>query len=252
VDEWAAARAAGAATGAALHVDTGMNRLGLTPAAAHALDIRRIAPSLVMSHLVISEVPDHPLNRRQLETFQAVRAAMPGVPASMANSAGIFLGPEYHFDLVRPGIALYGATPGPLVPAPMNVVVTAEARILMIRDALAGETVGYGATRKLTRPTRIAILAAGYADGYHRATSTAETKGAYVFIRGKAAPLLGRVSMDLLAVDVTDVPAARRGDWAELFGPNVPVDEVAALAGTVSHEFLTGLGRRYARHYVGG
>jgi alanine racemase len=252
VNEWATAKTGGATTGSALHVDTGMNRLGVTPAEAYAIDAARLAPSLVMSHLVISEEPGHPLNARQRDAFVAVRTAFPNVPASLANSAGIYVGPDYHFDLVRPGIALYGATPGPLVPAPMNVVVTAEARILMIRDALGGETVGYGATRKLTRPTRIAILAAGYADGYHRATSTAETKAAYVFIRGKSAPLLGRVSMDLIAVDVTDIPAARRGDWAELFGPNVPVDEVAALAGTVSHEFLTGLGRRYARHYVGG
>jgi len=258
VDEWAAAKASGAPTGAALHVDTGMNRLGLTTVEARTLasdsaKVKGLDLSLVMSHLVISEEPGHPLNRRQLEAFRAVRALMPGVPASLANSGGIFLGPEYHFDLVRPGIALYGAAPGPLVPVPGHTVVTAEARILMIRDAAAGETVGYGATERLRRPTRIAILAAGYADGYHRRTgSTDAHKGAHVSIRGRPAPILGRVSMDLIAVDVTDIPAAARGDWAELFGPNVSVDDVAAFAGTVGYELLTGLGRRYERTYVGG
>jgi alanine racemase len=248
IREWATAKSEGATTGSAVHVDTGMNRLGITPAEARTLDTSRIAPSLVMSHLVISEEPGHPLNRQQRDAFLAVRAAMPGVPASLANSAGVYLGPDYHFDLVRPGIVLYGATPGPKVAAPMHVVVTAEARILTIRDANPGETVGYGATRRLTRPTRIAVLAAGYADGYHRITHAE----AHVHIRGARAPLLGRVSMDLLAVDVTDIPDAARGDWAELFGPHVPVDEVAALAGTVGYEFLTGLGRRYERRYVGG
>jgi alanine racemase len=246
VEEWAAA---GAPAGAALHVDTGMNRLGVTPAQAVALDAARIGPSLVMSHLVISEEPGDPLNRRQLDAFRAVRAAMPGVPASLANSAGVYLGPDYHFDLVRPGIALYGASPGPKVAAPMNVVVTAEARVLIVRDAQAGETVGYGATRGLTRPTKIAVLGAGYADGYHRITGG---EGAHVVVHGMAAPLLGRVSMDLIAVDVTDIPGVQRGDWAELFGRHVPVDDVAAHSGTVGYELLTGLGRRYERRYVGG
>jgi alanine racemase len=207
----------------------------------------------VMSHLVISEVPAHPLNRQQLDAFRAVRALFPSIPASLANSAGIYLGPGFHFDLVRPGIALYGATPGPEVPAPMHVVVTAEARILAIRDAAADETVGYGATVQLRLPTRIAVLAVGYADGYHRITNSSDPrKAAHVRIRGEAAPLLGRVSMDLIAVDVTDIKDAARGDWAELFGPNVPVDEVAAHARTVGYEFLTGLGHRYERRYIGG
>jgi alanine racemase len=244
IDEWSAA---GAPIGSALHVDTGMNRLGITPAEALALDLKRIKPSLVMSHLVISEEPDQPLNRQQREAFLAVRHAMPRVPASLANSAGVYLGPDFHFDVVRPGIALYGASPGPKVAAPMNVVVTAEARVLIVRDAQPGETVGYGATRRLTRPTKIAVLGVGYADGYHRATT-----GAHVMIHGKPAPLLGRVSMDLIAVDVTDVPGTQRGDWAELFGPRVSVDEVAAQSGTVGYELLTGLGHRYERRYVGG
>ncbi|MEJ0012496.1 MAG: alanine racemase [Bauldia sp.] len=246
VAEW---QAAGAPIGAALHVDTGMNRLGVTPGEALAVDIARTKPSLLMSHLVISEEPDHPLNRRQLDAFRAVRAAMPAVPASLANSAGVYLGRDFHFDLVRPGIALYGASPGPNVAAPMNVVATAEARVLMVREAAPGETVGYGATRRLTRPTRIAVLGVGYADGYHRVSAG---DGAHVAIRGRPAPLLGRVSMDLMAVDATDIPGATRGDWAELFGKQVPVDDVAARAGTVGYEFLTGLGKRYERRYLGG
>jgi alanine racemase len=243
IEEWAAA---GAPIGSALHVDTGMNRLGITPAQALALDVTRIKPSLVMSHFVVSEEPDDPLNIRQRQAFAAVRAAMPEVPASLANSAGVYLGPDFHFDLVRPGIALYGASPGPKVPAPMNVVATVEARVLIVRDGKPGETVGYGATRTLARPTRIAVVGAGYADGYHRITS-----GGYVVIRGKRAALLGRVSMDLIAVDVTDIPGAARGDWAELFGRQVPVDDVAGWSGTVGYELLTGLGHRYERRVVG-
>ncbi len=253
VVDWEAAKADGAETGSALHVDTGMNRLGVTPAEAATLDVGAFSLSLVMSHLVISEAAHDPLNRKQLDTFRAVRARMPDIPASLANSGGVYLGRDYHFDLVRPGIALYGASPGPGVPVPGHVVATAEARVLIVRDANPGETVGYGATKRLARPTRIAVLAAGYADGYHRIAGSTDAKvGAHVVIHGHNAPLLGRVSMDLIAVDVTDIPDAAPGDWAELFGPSVSIDAVAESAGTVGYEFLTGLGARYERTYVGG
>jgi alanine racemase len=256
IDEWIAARRDGIASGAALHVDTGMNRLGLTAAEAFALagDHGRVAAlglTLVMSHLACADTPAHLLNARQLAAFRAVTAAFPGVPASLANSAGVALGADYHFDLVRPGIALYGAAPGEAIPA-LRPVATAEARILQVREMAAGDTVGYGATETRTKPARLAILAAGYADGYHRAASSRDGRpGARVFVRGRFAPLVGRVSMDLMTVDVSDVAGVRRGDWAELFGPNVPVDEVAAHAGTIGYELLTALGRRYARRYVG-
>ena len=256
IEEWAAAKRAGVSTGSAIHVDTGMNRLGLSLAEARTLAgrtdlVAALAPSLMMSHLVISEVRNDGLNATQLSRFREVRAAFPSVAASLANTAGIFLGRDHHFDLVRPGIGIYGATPGPGVPVPMKVVVTAEARVLMVRNAEAGGTVGYGATRRLTRPSRIAILGAGYADGYHRRTAAPDGRpGPHLFLRGRPAPLLGRVSMDLIAVDVTDIPDVARGDWAELFGPNVPVDEVAAYAGTVGYELLTGLGKRYERRYI--
>ncbi|MBN9008856.1 MAG: alanine racemase, partial [Rhizobiales bacterium] len=258
IEEWAAHRRRGAPTGSAIHIDTGMNRLGLS--LHEALELSRdaallaaVAPSLIMSHLACSDTPGHPQNVRQLALFREIRAEFPGIPASLANSAGVFLGEDYRFDLVRPGIALYGVAPVAGVENPMRTVVTAEARILAIREAEAGETVGYGATETLKRASRLAILSAGYADGYHRsAGSSDQHHGAYVMIRGARAPLAGRVSMDLTAVDVTDLRLAARGDWAELFGRNVPIESVAHAAGTIGYEFLTCLGRRYARTYRRG
>ncbi len=255
--EWAAARRAGIATGSAIHVDTGMNRLGMSAADARALAADRafldsLSPSLVMSHLACADTPSHRLNAKQLAQFRATRELFPSVPASLANSAGSFLGPDYRFDMVRPGIALYG---GRFIAdrPPLATVVTAEAMVLQVRDVAAGETVGYGATWTAPAPARIAILAAGYADGYHRAASASDDrKGSRVRIGGAFAPIVGRVSMDLIAVDVTHVPGIARDDWAELFGPNVPVDEVAGLAGTIGYELLTGIGSRYRRTYVGG
>jgi alanine racemase len=257
IEEWAAYRRSGGRTGSAIHVDTGMNRLGLN--LHDALEIAQqpellaaLAPDLLMSHLACADTPDHPLNIRQLALFSEIREQFPEIRASLANSAGIFLGADYHFDLVRPGIALYGAAPIPGKPNPMRTVVKLEARVLAVRDADPGETVGYGAAQRIVEPCRIAVLAAGYADGYHRlAGSSDERPGAFVHIRGRAAPLIGRVSMDLIAVDVTGIQAVRRGDWAELFGPNVPVDDVARAAGTIGYELLTSLGRRYQRTYIG-
>ena len=255
IEEWAAYKERGVPTGSAIHVDTGMNRLGLT--LHEALDLARrtdlltaIGPTLIMSHLACADSPADPFNLRQLALFSEIRAEFPDLPASLANSAGMLLGEDFHFDLVRPGIALYGASP---VAAPLRTVVTAEARVLGVREVEEGETVGYGASERVKRASRIAILAAGYADGYHRqAGSSDERKGSYVHIRGRSAPVIGRVSMDLMAVDVTDVRAVTRGDWAELFGPNVPIDDVARTAGTIGYELLTGLGRRFAREYLGG
>jgi alanine racemase len=255
IEEWAAFRRAGGRTECALHVDTGMNRLGLSLSEARLLGEQKpllelLSPSLVMSHLACADTPAHPLNRKQVAAFRAVRVLLPDIPASLANSAGIMLGPEYHFDLVRPGIALYGGLAVEGVANPMHPVVTMEARVLQVRDTKRGETVGYGATGLLERNSRIAIVGTGYADGYHRITGLLGSK-ARAYLRGRDVPLVGRVSMDLIALDVTDVHDAQRGDWVELFGSHVPVDEVAARAGTVGYEFLTGLGRRLARTYVG-
>jgi alanine racemase len=256
IEEWAEFRNLGGEGSAAIHVDTGMNRLGLTPAEARKLAqlpelLGAVAPDLLMSHLAAADTPDHPLNRKQLAAFRAVRTLLPDIPASLANSAGIMLGPDYHFDLVRPGIALYG---GAFVEgaSPMRPVVTVEARILQVRDVKPGETVGYGATETVRQPSRVAILAVGYADGYHRLAGSSDRRaGARAFLRGRHAPLIGRVSMDLVAIDVTGIAGAERGDWVELIGPNVPVDEVAHHAGTIGYELLTGLGHRYHRTYIG-
>jgi alanine racemase len=250
----------------AIHVDTGMNRLGLTVSEAQALAADNaltgaLTPLLLMSHLVSGDDPAHRLNRRQLESFQAVRRVFAGIDSSLANSAGIFLGPDFRFDLVRPGIALYGAKPIGAMDNPMEPVVTAEARIVQVRRAAAGETVSYGATRALSRDTLIAVASVGYADGYHRAGSgsgvplrDARPRGAHGFVHGRPVPILGRITMDLTMFDVTDLgpSGVAPGDWIELFGPNMTIDEAAAAAGTTSYELLTGLGRRYYRHYAGG
>ena len=255
VEEWTAFRRAGATAQAALHVDTGMNRMGLTLAEAHALlaepDIAEtLGLTLVMSHLACADTPGHPLNRRQLSAFGEVRALLPDVPASLANSAGIFLGADYRFDLVRPGIALYGGAAVNDTDNPMRAGGDARSPHPPGPRLRPGETVGYGATEALERPSRLAILAAGYADGYPRhASSTDERPGARVFLHGLPAPIVGRVSMDLITIDVTEIPGARRGDWVELFGANIPVDEVAERAGTIGYELLTSLGRRYQRRY---
>lgn len=254
VDEWAAFRAAGGTGAAALHVDTGMQRLGVTldEAAAIAPRAKALGLALVMSHLAAADQPGHALNAAQLSRFRSVAQAFAGVPASLSNSAGLHLGPDFLFDLVRPGIALYGARSTAAAPR-LSTVVTAEARIVQVRDVAAGTAVGYGASEHVRRPSRIAILGAGYADGYHRrAGSTDGRPGASVHLHGRRAPLIGRISMDLIAVDVTDIPEARRGDHAELFGPNIAIDEVAERAETIGYELLTGLGRRYQRHYRGG
>jgi alanine racemase len=241
----------------ALHIDTGMNRLGLSgrdalELARHPNVIERVAPRMLMSHLACSEAKQHPLNRAQLALFEELRAHFPTLPCSFANSAGIFLGSEYHFDMVRPGIALYGASFAEKRP-PLNTVITLEARILQVRKAFAGETVGYGAMQMLRRDSRIAVLSAGYADGYPRAASSRDDRpGAKVSIRGRAVPIVGRVSMDLIAADVTDIDNVVPGDWAELFGPNMPIDDVAAAAGTIGYELLTSLSRRAKRVYING
>lgn len=247
----------------ALHVDTGMNRLGLRGEDALALagDPARPAgfsPVLLLSHLACADDPSHPLNRQQLQRFRAVVAAYDGIEASLANSAGVFLGEDYHFDLTRPGISLYGGAAVNGVPNPMRCVVTAEARILQVREAKAGESVGYAAAAVLTRDSRIAIAAIGYADGYMRSLSGAGVPlrrtglaGASAVLHGRPVPLIGRVTMDLTQFDVTDLPpgSVRAGDFIELFGPNMPLQDVAIASGTVDYELLTGLGRRYERYY---
>ncbi|WP_026161102.1 alanine racemase [Sinorhizobium medicae] len=249
-----------------LHVDTGMNRLGLSPEEALRLvhdPVRpaSFSPVLVMSHLACADDPGHPMNRHQLQRFREVTAFFEGVPASLANSGGVFLGEDYHFDLTRPGIAVYGGEAVDGDVNPMKPVVIAEARIVQIRTVPSGESASYGASVRFGRDSRIATVAIGYADGYHRSVSgggvtlrQAMPSGAFGFLHGRKVPHVGRVTMDLSLFDVTDLPesAVRAGDYIELFGRNIPIDDVARAGGTIGFELLTSLGRRYHRTYVGG
>lgn len=251
-------RRTGWAGGAAIHIDTGMQRLGLTVAEAQGLVPRINAGdhgiSLVMSHLACAESLHHPMNSRQLAAFRTIASEFTGVPASLSNSSGIFLGSAFQFDVVRPGAALYGVNPTPEADNPMLPVVELKARVLQIRDVERGESVGYGGIWTARRLTRLAIISAGYADGYFRAGGSNDgTRGAEVIVAGKRCPVAGRISMDLMAVDITDVEknAVRRGHLVTLIGEGITVDELAHHFGTIGYEVLTSLGSRYARIYKG-
>jgi alanine racemase len=251
-------RRTGWAGGACIHIDTGMQRLGLTIAEAQGLIPRIHAGdhgiSLVMSHLACADSLNHPMNARQLATFREAASAFSGVPASLSNSSGIFLGNPFHFDMVRPGAALYGVNPTPEADNPMLPVVDLKARIVQIRDVERGESVGYGGNWTTRRPTRLAIVSTGYADGYFRAGSSNDgTRGAEVMVAGKRCPVAGRISMDLTAVDITDLDknAVRRGHLVTLIGDGITVDELAHHFGTIGYEVLTSLSSRYTRVYKG-
>jgi alanine racemase len=261
VEEWAAfCSAAREKLPAAIHIDSGMNRLGLSADEVASLArakglLGTFELTLLMSHLACADEPDHAKNETQRKTFDSLRATLPKAPASLANSAGILLGRGYHYDLVRPGIALYGGKASRTGADRFAPVVELSGRILQVRDVPSGETVGYGATRALKRPSRIATLAVGYADGFFRSLSVADGKqGLQVYLGPHPAPLLGRVSMDLITVDVTDVPEehARRGAFVELIGKQIPAHHLAAHAGTIDYEVLTNLGARARRRYTDG
>jgi alanine racemase len=244
--------------GAALHVDTGMNRLGITleeaVEIAQRLQSENHGFTLLMSHLACAETADHPMNERQIRLFREIRILYRGLASSLANSSGIFLGGSVYCDLVRPGVALYGVNPTPGSENPMHPVVELKGRIIQVRTVGKGETVGYGAAFTAGRASRIAVVAVGYADGFLRSAAAARGKpAAEVVVAGRRCPIAGRVSMDLLAVDVTDLPegAARRGGLATLIGDGVSVDDLAARMGTIGYEVLTNLGRRYHRSYRG-
>jgi len=248
----------------AVHVDTGMNRLGLTPSDGKALArnkslLDRLNLQLLMTHPACADDPGHTLNATQLERFIAVASLFPDVDKSYANSAATLTGGDFLFDLTRPGIALYGCEALNDVSNPMETVVTAQARILQVRDCEPGDTVGYGATHTFDRPSRIAIVSGGYADGYMRAGSGSGVPlrgqaeaGAKGWMKGHGVPIVGRISMDLTAFDVTDVPPhlTEKAEWIELFGKNMPMDDVARACGTIGYELLTSLGSRYIRTYT--
>src|ERR1700736_885638 len=245
--------------GAALHVDTGMNRLGLSPdeavAVAARVQLENHGFTLLMSHLACAEMPSNSMNDRQIRLFRELRILFRGVSSSLANSSGIFLGGgTVHCDLVRPGMALFGCNPTPGKTNPMKPVVELKGRILQVREVKRGDTVGYGGSFTAQRASRIAIVAVGYADGFLRSAAADRNKpAAPVIVAGKRCPLVGRVSMDLICIDVTDVPdgRARRGDFATLIGAELGIDELAAALGTIGYEVLTRLGHRFHRVYKG-
>lgn len=256
LDEWAAmSRALGRKLDAALHFDTGMHRLGFAcrDAALVAERAREIAPTVVMSHFVSSQLPQEASNARQIEDFLTVRALFPGAAASMANSSAVFLPEKPFFDLIRPGVALYGGNPTPGAANPMRPVARLSARILVLRELSAGDSVGYDAIWTAPRPSRVATIGVGYADGLPvSATAGPGKPPGEAIVGGVRCPFVGRVSMDYVVLDVTEAPveAARRGEWVELLGDTITVDELAGRANTIGYEILTRLGRRYARRYL--
>lgn len=258
VETWAKlCKSRGQKLACALHIDTGLNRLGLP-----ARDTRRLASdailhasfelTLIMSHLACADNPIDPKNRDQLLAFETLSALFPGVPRSLAASDGLMLGKTFHFDLVRPGYALYGGQASITNPAPVAPAVTVAARILTVTDVAPGESVGYSATWRAKRPSRIATIAAGYADGIPRSASSPDGRpGGQVLIGEFLAPIVGRVSMDLITVDVTDLAAgsAVPGHFATLIGPGLSIEDAGYQAGTIGYEILTRLGARFERVY---
>ena len=252
IEAWSEAAARlGRPLAALLHVDTGMNRLGLASDELRTLvsqpgRMRGIALDYVMTHLVSAESPADAINEEQRRRFAEACAGLPPARRSLANSSGLFLGPAFASDLARPGAALYGVNPTPGHPNPMRPAVRLRARILQVRTVPAGEGVGYNGLWRAGRPSRIATLPIGYADGFFRCLGNR----AVAHFDDTPVPLVGRVSMDLTTFDVTDAPRAEPGGWIELIGPRTPVDDLARRAGTNGYEVLTSLGRRYARTYL--
>jgi alanine racemase len=237
-----------------LHFDTGMSRLGLTVRDAEVLladpqRLRKLNVRLVMSHLACADELGHPKNHEQLDRFEAIHQRFARIPGSLCSSGGCFLGSEFMFDWVRPGIAMYGGNPLKDGPNPMYSVAELAAPLLQIRAIDSGESVGYGATYVASGPRRLGIVAVGYADGLIRALGN---RGHGV-IAGVKCPIVGRVSMDLATLDVSAVPIASlaSGTPVEFIGPHQPVDDLAKAAGTVAYEIFTRLGPRVERRYVG-
>ncbi|MFD0915712.1 alanine racemase [Pseudahrensia aquimaris] len=266
VERWAAfARELGTPTPCAIQIDSGMRRVGMSPR-----DLERVVSldylmphldiQLLMTHFACADDIGHPKSEVQREVFEHTSALLPDVPRSAANSAASLQGGDFAYDLARPGVALYGGEALNDVANPVRPVATLEGRIMQITKGAAGDSVGYGGTETLKRDSRIAYVSVGYADGYLRSASNmgvplrAVAPAATAWFKGHSLRGVGRISMDMCGFDVTDVPKNEiaEGDWIELIGPNVPLDNVARAAGTIGYELLTGLGARYERIYVGG
>lgn len=247
------ARGMGQSLAAAIQVDSGMARLGMAPAEVEAVageigafdgvDIR-----FVMSHLARADEPQQAANERQRHEFERLRRMLPAAPASLANSSGIFLGPAYHYDLARPGAALYGVNPTPHTPNPMLPVIRLQAKVAQTRQVDAGAGIGYGHTHQADGPLDLATISLGYGDGWHRRAASA------AWFEGVRLPFVGRVSMDSIILDISALSAGRlgEGDLVELIGPSQSVDDAAGYAGTIGYEILTSLGARFHRRYIGG
>lgn len=250
----AAARERRTTLDAALHIDTGMNRLGLpgaelaTLAGESAARLEGIRVVLVMSHLACADDAEHAMNAAQLSRFRNALAMLPPAPASLASTGGVLLGKDYAFDMVRPGIGLYGGNPQVSRPNPFAVAAVLTGRILQRRRIDKGESVGYGASYRSGRPTVLATVAMGYADGLMRAIGN-RGEGA---IGGTRVPVVGRVSMDLVTFDVTDVTDALSavGGTVEFFGDTIALEELAHAAGTANYEILTAISPRVLRRHV--
>lgn len=243
----------------AFMIDTGFNRLGLSQAdletIAHDEDILQgMKISWVMSHFACADTPGHPLNADQMRRFDQARQLFPEAAFSLANS-GAFLGNDAsRFDMVRIGLSLYGGAALTGGPNPLRPVARLDVPVLQCRNVKAGETIGYGATYKVDKPTRVALLSVGYADGFMRALSGHNNEpGGLVYFAGQAAPVIGRVSMDIISVDVSHLPRdlADRGSWAEVIGPHQSASTLAKAADTIDYEVFTSFGSRYERIYLG-
>ena len=250
VDEWRAVKKSKPPP--ALHIDTGINRLGLSPRDCKNISpeiIQEIKPALIMSHLACADRPENKMNQEQLDLFNRARQIGKNIPASLSNTAGLFLGEAFALQMTRPGIGLYGGDPfeQPHADLPFRPVIYLTSLIAQTREIAIGESVGYGASFQANRATRIAIIPAGYADGYARAAHNIS-----VFINGRAAPVIARISMDMLIADITDLPhnEAQRGQHVELLGANITISQLARAAKTIAHNIATGLGRRLPRHYI--
>ena len=254
IEFWSRHARNGNRSNAVIAIDTGMNRLGLSPTetqrvAEDAEVLAQISVDFVMSHLACADDAGDQTNEEQRNRFDQLRRLLPDAAASLANSGGIFLGPAYHYDIARPGAALYGVSEAPGAPEPMQQVIGLKAKILQIRVVDSESGVGYGASRRVPKGARLATVAAGYADGYLRSLGNS----GHGYAAGVKVPVAGRISMDLTTFDVSDVPDNRLspGDFIDLIGPEYTIDDIARDAGTIGYEILTSLGSRYTRIYEG-
>lgn len=253
--EWANyARKTGKKMPVAIHVDSGLNRLGMpldevqkihkNPDLLGGLDLQ-----LIMSHLAIPALANHPMNQTQLDAFKKALTFLPKAPASLAASSGTFLGEEFRFDMVRIGSSIYGMNPLPNKPNPMRAVAKLEFPVLQVQEVPTGKTIGYGCTYKTEKPTRVATLGGGFSDGYMRSLSNNGT----IWIGDYRCPVLGRVSMDLITIDVSDIPAhlIQPGEMIAILNEQYTVNHLAGEARTRTTEILCGLGRKPKRQYIG-